>query len=220
MHSFQAFHGTARSTVFEIARGLLQIGAVELRPNNLFTWSSGWKSPIYCDNRLVLGSPLLRDLVVEGFESCVSRQFPGLDVVVGTATAGIAHAAMVADRLGLPTAYVRSSAKEHGKQKRTEGRIRQGDRAVVVEDTLSTGKSAYSAVDALLEEGADVLAVLSIVSYDFDSAAKRAEAIQVPAYRLVDYDTLIRVAEENGYVSSADVDLLLSWRAAPETFGR
>jgi orotate phosphoribosyltransferase len=202
-----------------LALSLLQIGAVEIRPNQPFTWSSGWKSPIYCDNRLILGTPRVRDLVVRGLSAILEQHYPAVDLVAGAATGGIAPAAIVADRLQLPMAYVRSSAKGHGRQKRVEGRVFPGSCAVVIEDTLSTGKSAYDAAEALQEEGVRVLAVCSIFSYDFPHAAERVEASRIPAYRLLDYETLIDVAEQHGYVSAADVAQLLAWRTSPETYG-
>ncbi|WAH35507.1 orotate phosphoribosyltransferase [Alicyclobacillus dauci] len=202
-----------------LAVGLLQIGAVELRPNDPFTWSSGWKSPIYCDNRLVLGYPMLRDLVVSGFENIIATDFPAVELVAGTATAGIPHAAILADRLSLPTAYVRSQAKAHGRGKQIEGHVRAGMKAVVIEDTLSTGQSAYQAVSSLQEAGVDVLAVLSILSYDFDAAGERIQESGVPAYRLVPYRSLVRVARERGDVNDQEVELLMRWREAPENFG-
>jgi orotate phosphoribosyltransferase len=202
-----------------LALGLLQMGAVEIRPKEPFTWSSGWKSPIYCDNRLILGVPRVRDLVARGLAAILEQHYPALDLVAGAATGGIAHAAVVADRLGLPMAYVRSSAKDHGRQKRVEGRVFPGACAVVVEDTLSTGKSAYEAAEALQEEGVKVLAVCSIFSYDFPHAARRVEASGIPAYRLLDYQTLVEVAEQHGYVSADDVAQLLAWRMSPETYG-
>ncbi|GMA49131.1 orotate phosphoribosyltransferase [Alicyclobacillus contaminans] len=203
-----------------LARGLLQIRAVELRPDDPFTWSSGWKAPIYCDNRKILGYPVVRDVVVRGLQSIVAQFYPGTDIVAGAATGGIAHAAMVADRLGLPTAYVRSSAKGHGRQRRVEGRCDAGMSAILIEDTLSTGRSAYDAVEALREEGIHVLAVCAIFSYDFAQAAERAAASGVPAYRLLDYSKLISVATDSGYIEPADVDRLLQWRTSPETYGR
>lgn len=203
-----------------IAAGLLQIGAVELRPNEPFTWSSGWKSPIYCDNRLILGYPILRDIVIDAYEEIVRNSFPSIDVIVGTATGGIAPAALLADRLGLPMVYVRSGAKEHGKQKQIEGKIVQGSRAIVIEDTLSTGKSSYHAVEAVQKEGLNVAAVFTVLSYDFEVAKERARKQGVPAYRLVHYDGLIETAVREGYVSENDADLLLSWRKSPETFGQ
>ncbi|MFB5191571.1 orotate phosphoribosyltransferase [Alicyclobacillus fastidiosus] len=201
-----------------LALGLLQIGAVELRPNQPFTWSSGWKSPIYCDNRLILGYPILRGQVAVAFEQIVRTDFPGVEVIVGTATAGIPHAAILADRLNLPNAYVRSQAKAHGQGKQIEGFVRPSMKAVVVEDTLSTGKSAYEAVASLQAAGVDVLAVFTILSYDFDIARERMEESGVPAYRLVPYRALVRVARERGVVTDADVELLMRWRESPSTF--
>ncbi len=203
-----------------IAAGLLQIGAVELRTNDVFTWSSGWKSPIYCDNRLILGYPVLRNLVIDGYESIVKTDFPSVDLVVGTATGGIAPAAFLAERLGLPMAYVRSGAKEHGQQKRAEGRIAPGARAIVVEDTLSTGKSSYQAVQVIQEEGLHVMAVFTVLSYDFQIAQERAKLAQVPAYRLVPFQELIDVALHRGYVSEQDMSMLMAWRESPETFAQ
>lgn len=203
-----------------IARGLLQIGAVVVRPNDLFTWSSGWKSPIYCDNRLILSYPALRDQVLRGFEAVMRAYFAGTDLVSGTATAGIPHAAMLADRLGLRMGYVRSSAKGHGMQKRVEGRVYPGATAVVVEDTLSTGTSAYDAVSALQAEGVRVLGVLCVFSYDFDVVKKRVQETGVPAYRLVDYDALLRAALALGVVTAAEEEGLRAWREHPESYGQ
>lgn len=202
-----------------LARAMLQIKAVELRPNNPFTWSSGWKSPMYCDNRVILGYPLAWDLVLEGMQEALATVFPGVDVLAGTATAGIPHAAALARELRLPMAYVRGSAKSHGKGKQVEGRVGQGLRAVVIEDSLSTGGSAYDAVDALRAEGMDVLGVLCIYSYDFPQALARAEASNVPAVRLVGYDTLIQTAREAGYIEEQDLGALNSWRQNPDKYG-
>lgn len=201
-----------------LANGLLQIGAVELRPEHPFTWSSGWKSPIYCDNRLVLSYPVLRNLVMDGFTEVIETLYPSVEVVVGTATAGIPHASILADRLGLPTAYVRSSAKEHGKQKRTEGKLAAGAHAIVIEDTLSTGGSAYSAVEALRAEGVIVDAVVTILSYEFDVAREKARETGVPAISLVHYEDIIHAGVLSGRVSEVDVARLLKWRDAPHQY--
>lgn len=206
--------------VDKLSVGLLQVGAVELRPNEPFTWSSGWKSPIYCDNRLILSYPILRNHVIRGFETIVRTDFPGTELIVGTATAGIPHAAILADRLSLPTAYVRSQAKAHGRGKQIEGHIRPGMKAIVIEDTLSTGKSAYQAVDSLRDAGVDVLAVLTIMSYDFDAVGARIAESGVPTYRLVPYRALVRAAHEQGQIGEGDVELLMRWRESPETFGQ
>lgn len=203
-----------------IARGMLQIGAVVIRPEELFTWSSGWRSPIYCDNRLILGYPALRGCVLRGFESLVHASYPGVDLVVGTATAGIPHAATLADRLGLPMAYVRSSAKGHGMQRRVEGKVYEGATAVVIEDTLSTGASAYDAVEVLQAAGVRVLAVFTIFSYEFAAAAKRIRESGVPAHALVDYPTLIDTALQVGVLGDDEVAGLMAWREHPDTYGQ
>lgn len=215
----QVFLDSPSSTGKSIAAGMLQIRAVEIRPTQLFTWSSGWKSPIYCDNRLILGYPVLRNQVIQGFSSIVEHFYPGVEVIAGAATGGIAHAAILADRLGLPTAYVRGSAKGHGRQRRVEGKVAAGTKAILIEDTLSTGKSAYEAVQGLQDEGVDVLAVCAIFSYDFAEAKQRIVDSNVPAHRLLDYQALITVASEQGYVQPADVQTLLDWRESPSTYG-
>lgn len=203
-----------------VARGLLQIKAVEIRPTDPFTWSSGWKSPIYCDNRVILGYPVLREHIIAGFCSIVEELYPGVDSLSGAATGGIAHAAFVADRLGIPMSYVRGSAKGHGRQKQVEGYAVPGSKTLVIEDTLSTGKSAYEAAAALQAEGIEVLGVLSIFSYDFDATLERIRATGLPAHRLVSYETLIQTAVDLGYIRADAVSLLLRWRQAPEQFGR
>lgn len=214
----QALRDSYVQDVDTLVVGLLQAGAIELRPQEPFTWASGWKSPIYCDNRLVLGYPMLRNLILRGFEDIILRDFPATELIVGTATAGIPHAAMLADRLALPSAYVRSQAKSHGRGKQIEGYTRQGMKAIVIEDTLSTGGSAYQAVDSLRVAGVDVLAVLTILSYDFDIARDRAVDASVPAYRLVPYRALVRVARERDKIGDNDVELLVQWREHPDAY--
>ncbi|WP_067931532.1 orotate phosphoribosyltransferase [Alicyclobacillus kakegawensis] len=203
-----------------LARGLLQIRAVQLDTRNLFTWSSGWKSPIYCDNRLILSYPLLRRQVADGFEAWVKNNAPGAEVVAGAATGGIAHAAWLSERLQLPMVYVRSSAKGHGRGRQVEGRLPSDARTLVIEDTLSTGRSAYQVVDALRQQGAQVLAVLAIFSYGFPQTDERARESGVPAHALLDYDTLLQVARSEGYIDSGDMEVLRDWRRNPETFGQ
>ncbi len=214
----EVFHKSPIEVERAIATGLLQAKAVELRPASPFTWSSGWKSPIYCDNRLILGYPVLREHIVRGFQSIIEQSFPGIDSISGAATGGIAHAAFLADRLHLPMSYVRGSAKSHGRQKQVEGYAVAGSKAVVIEDTLSTGKSAYEAAEALQSEGITVEAVLSIFSYDFDALKERALKSHIPAYRLVPYDTLIDTAKELGVIRDEDVSLLRRWREAPDSY--
>src|SRR6476619_2258306 len=149
----------------EIASHLLEIGAVFLQPNDPFTWSSGMKSPIYCDNRLTLSYPHIRQDIARGLQQLIEEHFPGTDVIAGTATAGIPHAAWVSDKLNLPMCYVRSKAKEHGKGNQIEGQVKENQRVVVIEDLISTGGSAITAVDALREAGCDVLGIVSIFTY-------------------------------------------------------
>lgn len=214
------FLGSPGVQAASIAAGMLQIRAVDIRPTEPFTWSSGWKSPIYCDNRLILGYPVLRGHVIDGFEAIVKTFYPGVDLIAGAATGGIPHASVLADRLGLPTAYVRGSAKGHGRQQRVEGKVYPGSKAILIEDTLSTGKSAYEAAEALQEAGVQVLAVSAIFSYDFEEARQRMDDSGIPAHRLVDYETLIGVAKEAGYVSDEHVATLLAWRLAPSRYGQ
>jgi orotate phosphoribosyltransferase len=220
METRQTFGTSPTNVSASLAAGLLQIKAVEIRPSEPFLWTSGWKSPIYCDNRLVLGYPLIRELIVTGFESIVKGVFPGVDLIAGTATAGIPHASILADRLALPAAYVRGSAKGHGKQKQVEGKLTPGATALVIEDTLSTGKSAYEAVSALQAEGITVAGVCSIYSYDFEAAQSRMRESGVPAYRLLSYQQLIDVALEQGYIQPNQLEMLLAWRDAPDKFGK
>ncbi|MCY0886942.1 MAG: orotate phosphoribosyltransferase [Alicyclobacillaceae bacterium] len=202
-----------------IAQGMLQAGVVELRPNSPFVWSSGWHSPMYCDNRLIMAYPLLWNLVLAEFMEAIRRYFPAVEVLAGTATAGIPHAAALADRLNLPMAYVRSSAKEHGKGKRVEGRTGQSLRTVIVEDTLSTGRSALDAATALEEEHMNVLGVVSIFSYDFDVCRDSLNERKLTAFRAVDYASLIDAAAMLGVVSDSEVRSLQEWRLHPEQYG-
>jgi len=202
-----------------LAQAVLQMGAVELRPNQPFTLSSGWNSPIYCDYRTVLGYPRVWDLVLQGLVEALDTVARGTDVIAGTATAGIPHAAALARVVRLPMAYVRSSAKSHGKQKQVEGKFGPGLKTVVIEDALSTGKSAYDAVRALKDEGMNVLAVLAIYAYDFPVLSELANMAEVPFVRLLGYDTLIETALELGYVSERDMAALRSWRQHPERYG-
>lgn len=214
------FGGCPLPVAESVAHGMLQIGAVVISVHDLFTWSSGWRSPIYCDARLVLGFPVLWDRILQGFAAVIEQLYPGVDVLAGTATAGIPHAAALASRLRLPMAYVRSSAKQHGLQKRVEGKLHEGAKTVVLEDTLSTGTSAYSAVDALRAAGVDVLAVLTIFSYDFPAARERMREAGVPAHRLVGYQTLVDTALSTGALRRQDADRLMTWREHPESFGQ
>ncbi|KFL15102.1 orotate phosphoribosyltransferase [Geobacillus stearothermophilus] len=203
----------------DIAAKLLEIGAVALQPNEPFTWSSGLKSPIYCDNRLTLAYPDVRRTIADGLAELIRTQFPEADLIAGTATAGIPHAAWVSERLGLPMCYVRSQAKAHGKGKQIEGKAEPGQRVVVIEDLISTGGSSLAAVRALKEAGCEVLGVAAIFTYGLDKAKQAFAAENLPAYTLTDYDTLIETAVRLGAVSEHDLATLRKWRENPEEWG-
>lgn len=199
----------------EIARELLKIGAVFLRPEEPFTWASGIKSPVYCDNRLILTDPDARNIVEAALAGAIRREFPNAEVLMGTATAGIAHAAIAGHLLGLPMGYVRSGAKDHGRQNRIEGRLEKGEKAVVIEDLISTGGSVISAVEALREAGADVLGVVSIFTYNMQKGKERLAEANLHSVSLTDFDAIAEVAAAEGYILPSDVQRLLAFRDNP-----
>ena len=203
-----------------IAKILLTIGAVTLSPHQLFTWTSGIKSPIYCDNRLILSSPVARTAVVNAFEAFARSEIAGVEGIAGTATAGIPHAALLADRLGLPMVYVRSSAKSHGKHNQVEGRILNGQRLLVIEDTISTGGSVLNAVDALREMGAIVSHVMSVFTYGFNESEQAMSAADVQLLALTDYPTLVAEAQVLGLIKPEEADLLTQFYQDPRSFGQ
>lgn len=198
-----------------VAEGLLKIGAVFLRPEQPFTWASGIKSPIYCDNRLTLSAPEVRTKVEEGLVALVKEQFPECEVLMGTATAGIAHAAIMAHISGLPMGYVRSGAKDHGRANRIEGKLEKEQKVVVVEDLISTAKSSLEVVDALREEGADVIGMVSIFTYGMRAAKEKLAAAGVKAASLCDLDELLEVAVDEGYIPAAAKTGILAFRDDP-----
>lgn len=202
----------------ELAGDLLDINAVILRPNEPFTWASGWNSPIYCDNRLTLRHPLIRKKIAAQFVKIIESEFSGIDVVTGTATAGIPHAAWVAGSLDKPLAYVRAKPKTYGMGNQIEGGVAKGESTVVIEDLISTGGSSISVVNALQFVGAEVQAVISIFNYGFEKASQNFEKVNVPVFNLTDYNTLVEVAVEKGFVSSEDLEQLASWRVSPDTW--
>lgn len=202
----------------EIALDLLNINAVILRPNDPFTWSSGWNSPIYCDNRLTLRYPKIRKKIAQKFVEFISEKYPDVEVITGTATAGIPHAAFVAENMDLPMAYVRAKAKAYGLGNQIEGGIQKGEKTVVIEDLISTGGSAISVIEALQFVDVQVQSVLSIFTYGFDKAVNRFEEAGIPMHTLTNYSTLIDVASENGYVDDSDLETLAEWRQTPETW--
>jgi orotate phosphoribosyltransferase len=201
-----------RETARLIAGDLLKIQAVFLRPRDPFTWASGIQSPIYCDNRLTLTAPEVRTDVEEGLVGLICTHFPTAQVLMGTATAGIAHAAITAYMLDLPMGYVRSGAKDHGRKNRIEGRLRKGEKTVVVEDLISTGGSALDTVEALREAGADVLGIVCIFTYGMRRGVQRLEEAQVPWVSLTDFDTVVQIAEEQAYIQPEDREILQTFR--------
>lgn len=199
----------------EIAKELLSIGAVFLRPEQPFTWASGIKSPIYCDNRLTLSAPSVREKVEAGLAALVSEHFPECEMLMGTSTAGIAHAALTASILGLPMGYVRGEAKSHGRTNRIEGKMEKGTKVVVIEDLISTGGSAIEVVDALREEGADVLGIVSIFTYGMQKSHIRIAEANTVNWSLSDLDALVEVAVEEKYISPEWKDRILAFRDNP-----
>ena len=198
-----------------IARDLLSIGAVFFRPDEPFTWASGIQSPVYCDNRLTLTAPAVRTRVEEGLAELVKTFYPEAEVLMGTSTAGIAHAAIVGHLLGLPMGYVRSGAKDHGRKNQIEGRLTPGQKVVVVEDLISTGGSVIEVVDILREAGANVLGVVSIFTYGMKKGLQRLAAAKVENHSLCDFDVIARVAAETGYIRPEDVERLIAFRNDP-----
>lgn len=203
-----------------IASNLLEIGAVALRPDQPFTWTSGIISPIYCDNRLTMSYPEIRDRVAEGFATLIRAHYPDAEVIAGTATAGIPHAAWVAQKLNLPMAYIRDKAKGHGKQNQIEGRIAEGQKVVVIEDLISTGGSSLKAALTVKEAGAEVQGVLAIFTYQFANAEQAFAEAGIPLRTLSNYSALVEEARKQGTIADDQVALLQSWRESPQTFGK
>ena len=199
----------------KIAKALLEIGAIFLRPDEPFTWASGIKSPIYCDNRLILTAPDVRDEVEKALAHTIKTHYADVEVLMGTATAGIAHAAMAASIMGLPMGYVRGGSKDHGRQNRIEGRLQAGQKVVVVEDLISTAGSSIEAVEALREAGADVLGIASIFTYGMQRGVDNLAKAGVKNVSLSNFDVLIRVAASYGYIKDSDVERLLRFRNNP-----
>ncbi|QPW14213.1 orotate phosphoribosyltransferase [Mammaliicoccus sciuri] len=195
-----------------IAQSLLEIKAVTLSPDDPYTWSSGIKSPIYCDNRVTLAYPEIRENIYQGLIELTKEHAQDAEIISGTATAGIPHAAFVADQLKLPMSYVRSKSKGHGKGNQIEGALSKGKKVVVIEDLISTGGSSINAVEALIEDGAEVLGVFAIFTYGINKAEEAFKAIDVPFYTLSNYDELISVAEKEGYIENKDIKTLKAWK--------
>jgi orotate phosphoribosyltransferase len=198
-----------------IAKDLLKIKAVFFRPEEPFTWASGIKSPVYCDNRLTLSDPEVRTDVESGLASLIKEYYPDAEALMGTSTAGIAHAAITAHMMGLPMGYVRSGNKDHGRQNRIEGKCEPGTRVVVVEDLISTGGSVIEVVDALREAGAEVLGIVSIFTYGMQKGLDRLAAADITNHSLTNFDVIARVAAEENYIRPEDVERLIRFRNNP-----
>lgn len=202
-----------------IAKGLLSIGAVFFRPDEPFTWASGILSPVYCDNRLTLTAPAVRTEVENGLAALIRQYYPAVEVLMGTSTAGIAHAAIVGHLMGLPMGYVRSGAKDHGRQNQIEGKLEPGQKVVVVEDLISTGGSVLEVVNVLREAGAEVLGVVSIFTYGMKKGLTRLAEAKVENHSLTNFDVIAAVAAEEGYIQPDDVARLLKFRDDPADGG-
>ena len=203
------------STARRIAENLLSIRAVFFRPDEPFTWASGIKSPVYCDNRLILTAPDVRTEVETALMQTIRREYPDAEVLMGTSTAGIAHAAITAQMMGLPMGYVRSSSKDHGRQNQIEGRLEKGQKVVVVEDLISTGGSVLEVVNVLREAGAEVLGIVSIFTYGMKKGLERLAAAKVKNVSLTNFDVIAQVAAEQKYIKPEDVARLLQFRNDP-----
>lgn len=199
----------------EIAKDLLSIKAVFFRPDEPFTWASGIKSPVYCDNRLTLTAPEARNDVENGLAAVIRENYPDAEVLMGTSTAGIAHAAITAHIMGLPMGYVRSGAKDHGRKNQIEGKLEKGQKVVVVEDLISTGGSCIEVVEILREAGAQVLGIASIFTYGMKKGLERLSAADVKNVSLTNFDTIAEIAAEEGYIKSEDVKRLIAFRNNP-----
>ena len=197
------------------AEYLLQIKAIKLQPSNPFTWASGWKSPIYCDNRKTLSFPEIRSFIRDSLAGLVSSLYPGAGLIAGVATGAIAHGALVADKLGLPFIYVRSGAKEHGLGNQIEGYYEKGQKVVVIEDLISTGGSSLNAVRALRDAGCDVLGMIAIFTYEFKKASDEFRSEKCTLNTLCNYSALIDTALRTGYIGAAEVETLKKWRIDP-----
>ncbi len=204
----------------EVAEYLLEIKAVVLSPDQPFTWASGLKSPIYCDNRKTLSYPRVRTFIKTAFAEIISEEFKGVEVIAGVATAGIPHGALVADVLNLPFVYVRDKPKGHGLENQIEGKLEQGQKVVLIEDLISTGGSSLKAVEALRAAGADVMGLGAIFTYGFDKSVVAFEEAKCKFFTLSNYESLLDKAVENDYVKASDKDELVKWYKAPEAWGK
>ncbi|ODJ53658.1 orotate phosphoribosyltransferase [Brochothrix thermosphacta] len=204
----------------QTAKHLLEIEAVFLKPEEPFTWASGIKSPIYCDNRITLGFPNVRRAIAKGLAAEIKANYPDVDVIAGTATAGIPHAAFIAEELDLPMIYVRSEPKKHGKGKQIEGPLAPGKKVVMIEDLISTAGSCLKAAKAVEEAGSEVIVIAAIFTYELAAAQRNLEAANIPLLTLTNYSTLLEVAAEDGYVKEAELETLREWNKDPENWNK
>lgn len=207
-------------TALEVAEFLLQIKAIKLEVAKPFTWASGWKSPIYCDNRKILSYPKTRNYIRQQLVKTINDNYGSPDVIAGVATGGIGHGVLVAQELGLPFCYVRSEEKKHGLENKIEGYVESGQSVVIIEDLISTGKSSLRVVEALRDAGLNVKGMVAIFSYGFEVAEKMFKDANCPLVTLSNYDSLIKRASEVGYIQDSDVELLKKWRKDPENWGK
>ena len=204
----------------QVAEFLLQIKAIKLQPDNPFTWASGWKSPIYCDNRVTLSHPTIRTYIRQKLVQVIQEEFGSVGCIAGVATAGIPQGVLVAQELGLPFIYVRSKPKDHGTGSMIEGEVIPGQRVVVIEDLISTGKSSLQAVQALRDAGCTVAGLAAIFSYGFDQATENFNEAKCKFFTLSNYSALLKYAEENSYISADESEILRKWRTSPSTWGQ
>jgi orotate phosphoribosyltransferase len=209
-----------KDTAEKTAELLLQINAIKLNPENPFTWASGWKSPIYCDNRLILSFPMIRNYVRDEFAKNIEKQFGKPDVIAGVATGAIGVGILVAESLGLPFVYVRPEPKKHGRQNQVEGFLQKGQNVVVVEDLISTGNSSLMAVEALRNEGANIKGMAAIFTYGFNVAEENFKNANVDLYTLSNYANLLELAVEKQYITEDDASALEEWSDTPSTWGQ
>ncbi|AAQ66417.1 orotate phosphoribosyltransferase [Porphyromonas gingivalis W83] len=202
-----------------IASKLIEVKAIKLQPNNPFTWASGWKAPIYCDNRKTLSYPQIRSLIKLELARVISETFGDVEAIAGVATGAIAQGALVADLLGLPFVYVRSSPKDHGLENLVEGELKPNSKVVVIEDLISTGGSSLKAAEAIRNFGCEVLGMVAVYTHGFPMAEQNFEKAEVKLVTLTDYDQVIEEALRTGYISAENVELLREWRKSPETWG-
>lgn len=208
------------STAKHFAEKLMQIKALQINPQEPYQWASGWHSPVYCDNRKVLSYPYVRDFVKSELANMVLEHFPDADVIAGVATAGIPHGTMAADLLKLPFIYVRSKPKAHGMGNQIEGVLQEGQKVVVIEDLVSTGKSSLQAVDAIKAAGGDVVGMCALFTYGFDASAKAMDEANVPLYTISNYSALMEVCEEQNLITAEQKTSLEDWRKSPDTWGK